>query len=420
MLNVSELIIPEGQLLYEIAPRKASPLADVSEAVMTVLSHPIGTPPLAELSKGCHDVVIIADDITRPTPQALVLPPLLDALNAAGIPDQHISILIALGTHRRMSEQEIKDRFGPQVTGRAKIFNHAYSDPRFLIRLGATAEGIPITINRRIVDADLVIGCGSIVPHAQVGWGGGAKIVLPGVCGEQTVSAMHVAAARRPDYLRMMGNVDNPIRAEIEEVAQRAGLRFILNVVFNADYAPVAVVAGHPVHAHRHGVKIARKIFARRIPARADIVVIEAEPADIDYWQGLKPLTVATFGVKEKGIIILVGEFPEGISPTHPELAVYGRRTPTEITQLLSSEMLTDGVCAGALIQHALIKQWAEVYCVSPGLDPAQALQLGLRKFPNVNSALEAALDIKGQTATVGVIRKGGDVLPVLEDKRSN
>jgi len=198
----------------------------------------------------------------------------------------------------------------------------------------------------------------------------------------------------------------------MERLAREVGLRFIVNVVFNGSYEPVAIVAGDPVAAHRHGVELAQEVFVRPIPARVDIVVVEAEPADLDYWQGLKPLTAASQGIAKDGIIILVGWFPEGVSPTHPEFLRYGTGSRKELNRLLDTGELADGVCAAALVQHALINRIAEIYCVSPGLTFHDMKRLGLRGFSDVQSALTAALKRKGPDGTVGIIRKGGDVLP--------
>jgi len=412
--QLDELHVPGKYFLYEISPRNVSPLQNPSLAVKQALAYPIGTPPLLGLVKYGDRVLIIADDLTRPTPQSLIFPPLLEELNAAGVPDRDISVLIALGTHRKMTQAEIASRFGPKMRTRVRIINHDYRNSQALVRCGETTNGIPILVNRRVLEADLVIGCGSIVPHAQVGWSGGAKIVLPGVCGEKSVAAFHQLAAARSDYLQLMGTVENSLRHDMEELAYKVGLRFIVNVVFNADYAPVEIVAGDPVAAHRHGVKRAQSIFVRPIPARADIVVVEAEPADLDYWQGLKSLTAALQGIAKDGIIILVGRFPEGVSPTHPELSRYGTRSKRELNQLLATGELADGVCAAALVQHALIKEIAQIYSVSLGLSFDDVTRLGFRGFPDVNSAFTAALKVKGCEATVGILRKGGDVLPIL------
>jgi lactate racemase len=413
--QLDELDVPEENLLFVISPCDTPPLQDAYLMVKQALAHPIGSPPLPCFVKRGDRVLIIADDLTRPTPQSLILPPILEELNVAGVPDRNILVLIALGTHRKMTQAEIISRFGVNTTRRVKIINHDYSNPRALVRCGETSEGTPILVNREVLKADVVIGVGSIVPHAQVGWGGGAKIILPGVCGEKSVEVFHQRAAARPDYLHLMGTVENPLRKDMEQIAYKVGLRFILNVVFNASYEPIKFFAGDTIAAHRQGVELAKKIFVRPIPARADIVIVEAEPADLDYWQGLKPLTAAVLGLKKGGFIVLVGHFPDGVSPTHPECSLHGTKSKEELNRLLDAGELTDGVCAAALVQHALIKETAQIYCVSPGLTSVDMTRLGFRGFADTQSALTVAIEHKGPNATVGIIRKGGDVLPTEE-----
>jgi len=408
---IDEICTAEKNLIYVVGPRRVSSLSDPAWTVKQALIKPSGSPLLCDLVHRGGRVLILVDDLTRPTPQAIILPVLLDELNKIGIPDKDISLLIALGTHRKMSLEEIEARFGPQVTSRVSVFNHDCRNDHELVLWGHSPLGVPIVINHMVLEADMVIGCGSIVPHAQVGWAGGAKIVLPGVCGTETVSAMHWLAAKQPNYLQVMGEVETPARCEMERLAREVGLRFIVNVVFNGSYEPVAIVAGDPVVAHRQGVAIAQDIFVRVIPSRADIVLVEAEPADIDYWQGLKAFTAGCLAVKRGGIVILVARFRDGVSPAHSELAKYGNINRDQLVHLAQAKEI-DGVCAGALLQHALAKEIAEVFCVSPGLTERDARDLGFRLFPSVSTALIVARAAKGATATVGVIRKGGDVLP--------
>ena len=409
---LSGVSIPDNNILYSIAPRYLPPVGDVREAVYAALDTPVGSLPLREIVQPGNRILIIADDVTRPTPQRQLIPPLLEVLEECGIQDQDIEILIALGTHRPMSRDEIISHFGEETAARVKISNHEFSDPDMVIEYGATSDGTPITVNRRLSESDFVIGLSSIVPHAQVGWGGGCKIVLPGVSGEKTVEAMHLMAAGMPDYPRFAGQVENPVRDLIEEVAQKAGLDFILNVVFNTRYEVIMLAAGHPVKAHRAGVEQARDVFIRNIPGPADIVISNAHPADLEYWQGLKPVTLASLGLKKGGIIILIGAFPDGVSQSHREIEMYGSRSPVEIDQLVASGTIKNGLCLGALYQHARVREWARVFCVSPGLSPGQKKHLGFSHFENIQEALDAALQHAGNDASIGIIDQGGEVVP--------
>lgn len=406
--------IPGENLLFSIAPGYGIEVSNPEAAVREALAHPVSSLPLKVRLKGGERILIAVDDMTRPTPQRLLLPPLLRELREAGIPKTRIVFIIALGTHRRMTVEEIRGHFGPEVTEHYPIFNHEYDDPVMLAACGSAENGTSILVNKRVLEADFVIGISSIVPHAQVGWGGGAKIVLPGLAGEETVAGMHYMAAMQPNYPRFAGQVENPVRALIEEVALKAGLKFILNAIFDARYKLVKVVAGHPIEAHRAGVRYAGKIFIRPIPELADIVIVNAHPADLEYWQGLKPVTLASLSVKDSGIIILCGRFPEGISVTHEEVEKYGRVSITELDALVKQGSIKDGACIGALYQHVLVRERAAVFCVSGGLSKEKQEMLGFSHFATLSRAVSRALEIKGSMAGIGIIDQGGEVLPRL------
>lgn len=419
-----EITWVKNRVIFAIAPRVSDSSVNVSKAVTAALSNPISSSPLREIIRQGSWVLLLADDITRATPRQLIIPPILDELNKTGIPDENINILIALGTHRSMSKSEIEEAFGKEVTQRVEINNHAFRDSKQLINIGHTGKGTPIIINRKVKEADFVLGIGSIVPHTEAGWSGGAKILQPGVCGEETTACTHMLAVRTPGYLEhcsLAGFTENPVRLEIEQVALRAGLHFIVNVVFDGAGKVVKVVAGDPVAAHRAGVATARKYFLQVLPERADIVVVDARPADIDLWQGLKPLAFATRAVREGGIAILVADFPDGISPVYSqEWLMFGDKTCVELRNAEKTGQLAKGVCAQGLYLHAAVKEKVKVICVSDGISIIEKKDLGFLHAKTTDEALHLALEEKGRDATVGLILQGGNVLPYNEYSRKN
>jgi nickel-dependent lactate racemase len=408
----------EDNVLFVIAPEVVERPIDVEKEIRASLQQPIASPPLAEIVSSGDCVLLLADDVTRPTPRSRLIPPVLDELNAAGVPDAQIAILIALGTHRPMTEGEIDEAFGREVIRRVPVLNHDFRDPRQLVPIGHTEQGTPIIVNRRVVEADFVLGVGSIVPHPEAGWSGGAKIFQPGVCGEETTAWTHMLAARQPDHLALAGVEENPVRREIERVAIQGGLKFIVNVVFDGAGKVVKVVTGDPVRAHRAGVAFARRIFVRAIPEQADIVVVDARPADMDYWQGIKPLAFATRAVKEGGTVILVGDFRDGISPIYDaEFRAFGNKGRDELCKAERTHELGHGVCTEALYLHAAILERNDVICVCDGISTDGRNALGFRSAGSVREALELAFEKAQAKATVGVILQGGDVLPCVDEK---
>lgn len=414
-----EIVSLEDKVIFAISPKVIDSPIQVEEEIVACLDRPIASPPLREIVPSRGRVLLIADDMTRPTPRAVVIPPVLDQLNEAGVHDGKIKVLIALGTHRAMRESEIERAFGKEVVQRVQIINHDFRDPKQLVHTGYTEKGTPIIVNRRVLEADFILGVGSIVPHPEAGWSGGCKIFQPGICGEETTAWTHMLATRQPDLLALAGVENNPVRHEIEQIALQGGLRFIVNIVFDGAGKVVKVVVGDPVQAHRAGVAVARNIFVRTIPKQADILVVDARPADIDYWQGIKPLAFATRAAKPGGIAILVGDFPDGISPIYAsEFCAFGQKPREELQQAERVRLLHEGVCTEALYLHSAIMERINVICVSDGMSVKEKESLGFHSARTVGDALAMALEQNGGEATVGIILQGGDVLPTVAQER--
>jgi len=425
MLNKEPLLAAvrsvAGEPSFVLAPAAFKVGLELEPSLHEALHTPIGTPALGACVTAGQHVVVLVDDITRPTPRRQLLPPVLDVLNASGVDDSKITVLIALGTHRPMTAEEIRHALGEEVLKRVAVENHDFRNPAQLAYVGHTPAGTPVIVNRRIREADFVIGLGSIVPHPEAGWSGGAKILQPGVCGEETTAATHMLAARQPDHLALAGSERNPVREEIERVALDAGLRFIVNVVFDGGGKVVGLVAGDPVGAHRRGIEVARRVFVQEIPYPTDVVVVDAWPADLDYWQGVKPLAFAVRAVVDGGTLILTGDFAESLSPIYDrELRAYGRMSLSDLRDAECTGELSPGVCTEALYLHAAIREKADVVCVSEGLSPNDKDALGFKHAATIEDGLRQAVCSRRGDETVGVIFQGGDVLPeVVSEKGS-
>jgi nickel-dependent lactate racemase len=404
--------LPADQLLYEIGPTEAPTARTWQEAVQSALDHPIGAPPIEELAAPGASVVILGDDITRPTPQRQILPPLIERLNAAGVSDGQITVIVALGTHRYMSKAELRRRFGEGICDRIRVINHRWREEETFADLGTTERGTPVVVNRLAAEADLLVGTGSIVPHIYAGWSGGAKIVQPGICSAETTARTHCMAAESDDLLAIPGTVDNAPRREMERVSARVGLDYVLNVVSDARGRPVWAGAGDFVQAHRAGIAAARSAYVRPVPGRAEIAILDATPATIDYWQGVKAPSHAQRAVREGGTIVLVAAFPERIAQTHPEFARYADASHADIVAALREGRIGDMIASATMRLHALVRERCHVICVSPGLTPEDHRALGFEQAVAVGEALDMALARHGDDARVGIVRHGGDLLP--------
>lgn len=386
---ISERVrVNDATLLDVLEPAHVTPAADPAALVEERLDRPIGTPPLEDLVHGSRNVLIVTDDMTRPTPVWRLLPPVLERIRRAGIADDRVEILIATGTHRPMTRAELDDKLGPGVAGRYAVASHRYEDDE-LVDLGTTASGIPVTVNRRVADADFVIGMGNIVPHRYCGWAGGAKIIQPGVSGEATTAATHLMITRDP--LARLGEVENRVRADIEAVGERVGLRFIVNTILDSEFEIVDVVAGDFRAAFRAGVVAARRVYGAPYTRQADVVVASAYPSDINLWQAGKALYAADLLVREGGAIVLASPCTEGIGE-HGSFAELVAHDHATIDRMLDEGAVEDRISAAAALAVALVRARAEVILVSSGIDPADAARMGMARFDTIQAAVDAAL----------------------------
>jgi nickel-dependent lactate racemase len=164
-----EFDVPDRSLAFYAERKKMPPVADVHHSVIEALKRPMGTPPLGRIARKGDEVIVLVDDLTRPTPQTEILPTVLEELCSNGVSPEEIEIIIGLGTHRPMTDAEVVDHLGPEVAERFTVTNHDYKDDKKLVNLGTTELGIPALVNKTVVDADLVISMGNIVPHNAAG-----------------------------------------------------------------------------------------------------------------------------------------------------------------------------------------------------------------------------------------------------------
>ncbi len=407
--------VPEEQLAWVVSPAEVPAVSDVAAAVHAAIRNPIGSPSLADLVKQHgQNTVVVVDDNTRPTPQHLLLPPLLDELNAAGVPNDKIAVLIALGTHRKMTPAEFRAHYGAAVVDRVQVENLDNTNPDAFAYVGDTGSGIPVHVARRYLAADVKIAVGNIIPHMYAGWSGGAKAIQPGVCSHLTTCRTHVIAG--PKVYEILGDLDSPVRQEIDEIGSKTGLTFILNTVINGHHGVVRVVAGHPIAAHREGVKTSREVYGVHIAGLADVVVAGAKPAERDLWQGFKPLNAAGMTVRAGGEVVLVIPAPEGLSPDHPAIMDFGLTPNAEVLARVARGEVEDEVAAATYMAMNVTRTRARVTLVSDGITPDDAHKLSLGLERDLDRAIKAALGRAGAGARVGIITQAADLLPIVRD----
>jgi len=403
--------LPSQNLLGVISPNPVQPCLEPLVELRRALHNPIVAPPLSQAAQRSKKVVIVADDLTRQTPIDLMIPLLLDELNEAGVRDNQVQVVIALGTHRPMTGDEIQTRFGQQVLERIAVLNNPWQDPNQMVDLGSTPNGTPVQISKPVLEADYVIGLGSIVPHHIPGFSGGAKIIQPGVSGVETTGATHYLSARASrSYL---GCLDNPVRAEMETIAERAGLRVIFNTVLNTDGRMIGAFFGAPRPAHRAGAALANQVYGVPVRQLADIIVAGSHPCDLEFWQAHKALYPADLALRQGGTIILVTPCPEGVSVMHPKLLEFAALDAAQIDSAIQSGAIDDFVAGALALAWGRIRQRATISLVSHGIPDEQARALGFTPFASLEDALRAAFIRHGSQASVSVLPYAPETLPI-------
>lgn len=289
-----------------LEPRTLAAPAEVAAACREALAEPIGSAPLRARPLSDARVLIVVDDHSRPTPVARFLPPILDELRAAGVDDSRLEILIATGVHRPSRPEEVERKLGAEVTARLRWRCHDAHDPGGLADLGTTSRGTRVLLNRRLVEANLVLCVGAIEPHLLLGFGGGLKMILPGCAGAETIGRNHMQGVD-PDHFDYVGvdSARSPMRLDLEEAAAKLGREiFIVNAVMNERGQPARFFCGDPIAAHRAGVTFVRSHVALEVPEPADVVLASSYPMDADLRQSVKCLGNSLHAVRPGGVLL--------------------------------------------------------------------------------------------------------------------
>ena len=405
-----KLNLPDGQILDILYPNKVNIYSRGKEEVRRALSRPIASAALASIVCGKKKIVIITSDITRPMPSCLVLPILLDELKEAGIQPEQITIVFALGSHRRHTEREKEQLAGSEVYRTIRCEDSSDSD---FLYLGMTSGGTPVEICRTVAEADFRICLGNIEYHYFAGYSGGAKAIMPGVSTRAAIQANH---SRMVDKKACAGNIeDNPIRLDIEEVLKLCPVDFILNVVLDEHKQIIHAVSGDVIEAHREGCRFLDQLYRKEIRQKADIVIVSqgGAPKDLNLYQTQKALDNARHAVRPGGIVILAGACPEGMGEHVFETWMTQSQSPQEILLRIQRDFQLGGHKAAAI---AMVLENARIFLVSEMPDDF-VRSIYMEPYASVQEAYEAAVQILGKHATVLIMPYGGSTLPVSVQK---
>lgn len=400
--------IPEDVIAHILVPNQAEcgmPEADILERA---LDEPIGTDLLEKLAAGKKDVVIITSDITRPMPSWRVLPHVLKRLEKAGVSRSDITVVFAVGTHRRQSPEEMRHLVGDDIYDTYRCMD---SSECSFVRLGNTTAGTPVDIADKVAQADLRICLGNIEYHFFAGYSGGAKAIMPGV---STMDAIRKNHSRMIHPMAKAGMLaGNPVREDLEEAAGICGADFLLNVVLDEHKNVIYAVAGDLKEAHRQGCRFLDGFYRKEIRELADIVIVSqgGAPKDLNLYQTQKALANAEQAVRQGGIIILAGACPEGLGGVVFEQWMLEAENLDSILERIQQDFQIGGHKA-ASFARALKR--ARIFLVS-GIDKKLVKDIFMEPFDYVQDAYNAAVRDLGPEARVIVMPYGGSTLPVLE-----
>ncbi len=367
--------LPYGQTLLEaevpdsatvLVPNEVPALPDPGAAVRDALARPLGSPPLRRLAKGAHSAVIVISDITRPVPNQTLLPPVLDELQAAGVPRAAVTILVGTGLHRAATSEEVSALVGDRIASAYRIVSHDARDRSSLAPGARTTTGATVDLNRTYVKADVRVLTGFVEPHLFAGYSGGGKAVLPGVAGADTIMANHSARNLFHPGATWCVTDGNPVFEEIRHAAISSNPTFAVNVTLSAGKRITGVFAGDLVAAHDAGIAQAARQALRRIPYEFDIAVVTnmGYPADLNLYQSVKGLSLAAKAVRHGGAIILVAECREGLGGREYVDLLRSERSPGALLQRLEQPGFSQLDQWGVQIL-AMVQGRADVYLQS-------------------------------------------------------
>ena len=398
-----------------VEPRFVAGLPDEEDAIVQSLRRPLGSPPLRELVRSDDTVAILFSDITRPTPNDRLLPPLLAELNH--VPRERITLINATGAHRANTDEELRGMLGDAIVDGYRIAQHNAQNRDSLVNLGRTRFGHEILVNRAYAEATVKILTGFIEPHFFAGFSGGPKAVLPGVAGARLVLENH-SAGMLDDHRATWGVTEgNPVWEEMLEVALKTAPTFLLNVTLNRERAITGVYAGDLRAAHRAGASAIRQTAMVPVDASFDIVITSNSgyPLDLNLYQAVKGMSAAAQVVREGGSIIVAAECWDGI-PDHGEYKniLHMAPSPHALLEVLRQPGFLMVDQWEAQLQ-AQIQCRAEVYVKSRYLSDDEIRGALLEPCQQIEETLAELLARYGPDARICVLPEGPQTIPYVK-----
>ena len=401
-----------------IKPSFIPAIPEPRTAIRKVLKTPINSPALSELIQPDDRVGIIFNDITRPTPNWLILPEILAEIPYA--PKQNIILFNALGTHKKNSHHELRQILGNRIVDNYRIIQNNPSDKSTQRYMGKTHFGNEIWINRELLDCDIKILTGFIEPHFFAGFSGGAKAIMPGMAGLNTIFGNHNAKMIDHPKATWLVSQGNPIFEEIREIGDKVKNLFLLNVTLNKNKEITGLFSGEVREAHTRGCNFVKESAMVPVQSPFDIIITtnSGYPLDINLYQSIKGMSAAAKVIKKGGAIIMATACQGGI-PDHSSYSklLHSNTTPGGLlASIMSSpEVITD---QWQVQIQALIQQKADVYVYSDGLTEGQIRSALFKPVKSIGSCVESLVNKMGPDTKICVLPEGPQTVPyVINDE---
>ena len=402
----------ERVTVIEPMPRPAVP--DARATLLGALRSPRESPPVREIVRTGQKVAISVCDVTRAQPRIDMLQALFAEL--PHVRPEDVTILIATGTHRGNTDAELERMLGREILGHYKVINHDSRDGSSLERAGTTSTGVPIYLNRRLLEADVRITTGFVEPHFFAGFSGGPKMVAPGLAGLETVMTLHDARHIGHPLATWGITEGNPVHDDVREIARMVGVHFAMDVTLNRDQEITAAFAGDVFAEHQAACAYAKDTAMREVPSAFDVVVTtnSGYPLDQNLYQAVKGMSAAAKIVKPGGTIVAAAECRDGL-PNHGSYGAVLASAPDPAALLAM-------ICAPG---YSVPDQWqvqvqaqiqtkARVLFKTDGLGADEIRAAHLTPIDDVSRAVYAALDRAGTASTLCVLPQGPQTIPYL------
>jgi nickel-dependent lactate racemase len=412
--------LPEGVVERVVRARSYPPLPDQVAAACAAIRQPRGTPPLRELAAGKRRVCLAVTDATRACPDALLVPPMLEELAAAGVPDEAITIVVAVGTHRASTTAEKREKLGDAIVDRYRVIDHDASDRANLAKVADGPDGVPFLLNRHVVEADLVLATGRVEPHQYAGYSGGGKTVAIGCADEAIIAATHGPAMLDRPGTRLAQLEGNPFQDAVRRVARAARLRFVGNCVLDEEARPVAIAYGDPEAVHDHLAELASALYTVTIPSQVDIAIAGVGyPKDQNLYQASRAASYLQFAptpvVRDGGVIILPAACPEGAGQGLGEQRFLAAMSEPGGPAAIIARARREGIRPGEQRAYVMARVLQEATVIVAGAaDQTTVRAVGMVPAADIDEAVAMAVQIAGTPATALVMPHALLTLPIV------